>query len=97
MSRQAIEGFLFDDNNEEKFWTHRLHAHQVLQILDRPFVVKRNRKGRAAEYVVIGRDDHGQCIAVPVKPTDDPGVWRPVTAWPCKQGEETSLRSAGGD
>jgi hypothetical protein len=40
---------------------------------------------------VIGHDNGGACIAVPVEPTHDPSVWRPITAWPCKQSERAKL------
>ena len=31
-------------------------------------------------------------IAAPILPTDDPYVWRPVTAWYCKPAEAAALR-----
>ena len=87
-----VEAFVIDDINESKFWSHGLTREAVLQVLGNRRVVTRNRKGRAADYLVIGRDDRGRCIAIPIMPTHDPYGWRPITAWFCKPGEAAKLR-----
>ena len=87
----AILEFLIDEDNEEKFAVHGLTSRQVNQVLDSPHLVVRNRKRRRAAYLVIGRDHGGSCIAIPVEPTHERALWRPVTAWPCKQSEHTKL------
>lgn len=92
MSSPDIYGFAIDDINEEKFWGHGLTSRQVRQVLDNPFVLVRNRPGRAAPLLLIGREGGGRCIAVPIYPTHDRLVWRPVTAWPCKSGEAAKLQ-----
>jgi hypothetical protein len=91
MSRPTIADFLFDDSNEAKIASHGLTARQVMHILDSPFTRVANRRGRRAEWLLIGRDHGGRCIAVPVEPTHDPTLWRPVTAWPCKGHEAARL------
>jgi uncharacterized DUF497 family protein len=89
-----VHGFHFDDRNEEKMAAHGVRPEQVYQVLD-DFVVVRSRKSQSAPYLVIGRDWGGACIAIPIMPTGDPVVWRPVTAWYCKQSESLALaRSA---
>lgn len=95
MSSIRLEGFLIDDENEEKFATHHLSARQVIQILDNVHIVLPNKKGFRGAYLVLGKDNGGACIAVPVEPTHDPTVWRPITAWPCKPGERTLLEERG--
>lgn len=87
MTSPQIEDFQIDDENIAKFWEHGLTEAHVLQVLDYPHRIKKNRKARRASHLVIGRDRQGQCIAVPVEPTREPTVWRPVTAWPCKAHE----------
>lgn len=77
---------------EAKFWSHGIDSDQVYAVLDRPLVVIRNRPGRAASFVLLGRDDRGQCLAIPIMPTDDPHIWRPITAWRCKPSELAKLR-----
>jgi hypothetical protein len=82
-----VEALLVDDDNEEKFWQHGITADQVLQILDGVYRIKRNRKERRASHLLVGRDRQGHCLAVPIEPTHERGVWRPVTAWYCKDHE----------
>lgn len=87
----VVEGLLLDEENIEKFWEHGITPEEVLSVLASPFKVKRNRKRRRAALLLIGRDEHGQCIAVPVERTRTAGLWRPVTAWPCKPSEWREL------
>lgn len=96
MSIPTIEAFIFDEVNEEKFAGHGIAADQVLQVLAHDYVTVRNRPGRRASYLVIGYDDQGRCLAVPITPTAEAGVWRPVTAWPCKDFEQLRLGKRGG-
>ncbi len=88
MSTPIIEDLLIDDRNEAKINDHGLSVRQIVQILGNEHMILRNRRRRrTAMYLVIGRDDSGVCITVPVEKTTEPGVWRPVTAWPCKVAE----------
>jgi uncharacterized DUF497 family protein len=89
-----VHDFLIDDENEAKIAAHGIRSEQVVQILDDEFLVVPNRKGRRGVYLVIGHDWGGACIAVPIEPTHDPVVWRPITAWPCKPGEAVRLRQS---
>lgn len=93
MSRPPrVADFVFDDENVDKMWEHGIRQEQVRQVLDnRPAIVV-NRKGRRGLYMIIGRDNGGACITVPIEPTADVLVWRPITAWPCKESEEARLR-----
>ncbi len=86
-----VEGFLFDDDSVDKFATHGIGERQVDQVLDSDFVIVPNRKRRRALYLLVGRDLGGMCIAVPIEPTRDPGIWRPITAWPCKEQKRATL------
>ena len=92
LSTRTILAFLFDEENTDKMWINGIGADQARQVLDNRPRVEANRKGRRGLYLVIGRDDHGQCVAIPVEPTPDPETWRPITAWPCKRSEEARLR-----
>lgn len=92
MSRPPrVADFAFDDENVDKMWEHGIRQEQVRQVLDnRPAIVV-NRKGRRGLFMIIGRDNGGACITVPIEPTADVLVWRPITAWPCKESEEARL------
>jgi len=96
MSSPIIETFLFDEENENKIVTHRLSIYQVIQILDNVHIILPNKKVRRGLYLVIGRDNGGACISVPIEKTNVAGIWRPITAWPCKKGEDTVLKKNEG-
>jgi hypothetical protein len=64
----------------------------LIQLLGNGPVITKNRRGHAAPYLLIGRDDSGRCIAVPVLSTHVRYVWRPITAWYCKPSEAAKLR-----
>ena len=64
----------------------------VLTLLTTRYIVKRNRKHRAASHVLIGYDWGGRCLATPIVPTDDPVVWRVITVWRCKPDEAAMPR-----
>lgn len=89
MSRVQIEAFLFDEENEQKIAVHGLSISRIAQILDNRFLIVRNKRRRRGLYLLIGRDWGGAYISVPIEATNDPVVWRPITAWPSKKGEQT--------
>ena len=76
----------------DKLWRHGLSPDQVLSVLHSPWVVIRNRRDRSAPYLLIGRDEQGRCLTMPIVPTDDPLTWRVITGWPCKPSEAARLR-----
>jgi uncharacterized DUF497 family protein len=88
-----VWSFAFDDENEEKIAAHGLTVEQVEEVLGNPHMIIRNRKHRRGAHLIVGKDNGGICIAVPVEPTYHSYVWRPVTAWQCKEQEKMLLRS----
>jgi hypothetical protein len=83
----AVVELVIDDENVEKFWQHGVLPEEVAEVLLFPRVVRRNRKERRASHLLIGRTRQGACLAIPIEPTTEIGVWRPVTAWRCKASE----------
>jgi hypothetical protein len=92
MSSPAIEDLAFDDENEEKMGRHGITPTRALQILDNEHVIVPNRRSRRGAFLVIGRDNGGAFLSVPVEATRDEYLWRPITAWPSKQHEIVRLR-----
>ena len=92
MARIEIAKFQISDTVAEKFGDHGISTDQVESVLDNRWVTTRNRAGRAAPYILLGRDGQGRCLAIPIVPTDDRLVWRPVTAWYCKPSEAAKLQ-----
>ena len=91
MSSPVIRGFLFDDENEEKIGRRGFTPWQLEEVLEDQHLVVPNRKRRRAAYLIIGRDYGGTCIAIPVEATHEPDLWRPITAWRCKDSERARL------
>jgi hypothetical protein len=90
--RIEIAQLIITDHVVEKIWLHGITPDQVDAVPLGRHVVKRNRVGRAAPFLLIGRDEQGRCLTVPIVPTDDPLIWRVITAWYCKPGEAALLR-----
>jgi hypothetical protein len=91
MSIPDIADFLFDDENEDKMAVHGLNPRRVLQVLENVHIIVPNRRGRRAPFLIVGRDNGGACISIPIEPTHDPLMWRPVTAWLSKNSEQRQL------
>ena len=91
MSMQVIADFLFDDENEEKMAVHGLTPRRILQVLENRHIVVKNRRNRRGTILIVGTDNGGAYITVPVEPTHDRLLWRPVTAWPSKDHERAWL------
>ena len=87
-----VSDFAFDDLNVDKMGMHGITDRRARQLLDGPHIIVRNRKGRRGTYLLIGRDHGGACIAVPIEPTSEAEVWRPITGWLCKEHEKARLQ-----
>ena len=91
MSMPDVADFLFDDENEDKLAAHGLTQERVLQVLENRHIVVKNRRRRCGVFLIVGPDNGGAYITVPVEPTHDRLLWRPVTAWPSKDHERAWL------
>jgi hypothetical protein len=76
----------------DKAAAHGVSEEQMDEAAENGPLLRRNRKDGAGTHLVVGRDNRGQCIAIPVAATTTPNVWRAITAWPCKKSEEALLR-----
>ncbi len=92
MPQILVEEFEYSERADVKMWEHSIDFDQLAEVLEHRYVVIRNRKHRAADALLIGGDNSGRCLVVPILPTDDPYVWRPITAWYCKSSEAAKLR-----
>jgi hypothetical protein len=96
MARIEIADFRITPTAHDKMWAHRIDADQVYAVLDSFWTVTRNRANRAASQILYGTVEQGRCLAIPIVPTEDPLIWRPITAWYCKPREAAILRKARG-
>ena len=87
MSMPPVWAFEFDDANEAEFAGHGIYPEQILQVLSNPHRIEANRRRRRATHRMIGLDAGGRWLTIPIEPTHERGVWRPVTAWPSSMAE----------
>jgi uncharacterized DUF497 family protein len=82
----------FDDYNVEELARHAIRPHEVLQLVDNPFTVRRNRKHRSGQRQLIGRTHGGRALTIILVETPVPDRWRPVTGWDSTPAERSALR-----
>ena len=87
--------FLVDEVNEDKFAAHGVTVKQEFQVLDSQHRIIPNKLGRRAPQLLIGVDHGGGCLVIPIEPTHEEGVWRPITAWPCDDKDRAILSRSG--
>ena len=92
MARRAVDLVVVTQRAIEKGAHHGVTDMQMQAVAANDHVLVRNRKGRTASHLLIGRDNQGRCLAMPVVPTDHSRTWRVITAWPCKPSEAANLR-----
>lgn len=90
MTRITVARMVVPEHVEDHIWQrHLISGEQVRSVITRRHVIIRNH-GRAP-YRLIGRDEQGRCIAVPIAPTEDPLTWHTVSAWYCDRDEQHRL------
>jgi hypothetical protein len=88
----TITGFAFDDENLEALLVVGVTPGQVLEVIEHRHVTQPSRQPTSrASYLLIGRDAGGACLAIPIAPTYDASIWRPLTAWYCSDREQALL------
>lgn len=92
MAQITVLELVFTDSGEDKLWSHGITTDPAQSVLLGRVDILRNRVGRTAPFVLIDRDEQGRCLTLPIVPTDQPGVWRAITGWPCKPSEAARLR-----
>ena len=89
----TLVDFEFDEDNSAHCAAHGIYPPDLYDALDSgEWVTMPNRKGLAGSYLFIGRARSGRILAAPIRATGEPGVWRPVSAWPAKPSEARHLR-----
>lgn len=78
----------FDDENEAKAASHGVSILELLQLLDGPIRVFKNRKDRSGTHLMIGCTHGGRTITAPIVESAVAGRWRPITAWPSSDAEK---------
>jgi hypothetical protein len=66
------------------------HA-SFVEVLLRRYRLRPNEPGRGGSHVLIGRNRHGDCLAIPVQRDFLPGEWVAITVWRSDAEEERAL------
>lgn len=88
-----IEALDFDEANDRELARHHVSANEIRQVFaSRPVFIP-NKRGRAAQLVMIGATYGGRFLTVPIAATDRAGTWRPVTGWDSTASEIARYRA----
>ena len=69
---------------DDHIWDrHKIDSIRLPEIVAGHYKTFRNRSGRTATHLLIGKDFGGRCYVVPIRPTADPFIWEALSAWPC--------------
>ena len=71
----------FDDDNVEHIHAHGVFPEEIEQVTGNRYATARNRRAPASRIMMFGFTDGGRALSVVLEATQDPAVWRPVTAW----------------
>lgn len=85
----AIQVFEFewDERNETHCARHGVTpvtAQEVKDSLPKFFL---NDPGKTGTHIMVGPDSGGGYWTIVIKPTGEPGRWRPITGWPSDKAE----------
>jgi uncharacterized DUF497 family protein len=83
------EAFEWDEDNERELARHHITPYEVEQVLDNEPTWARNKRGRAGDWIMVGRTNGGRILTIVVKLNAAADTVRPVTGWGSTQGEQT--------
>ena len=83
-----IETFLIDAAVEAALEEHGLNEARLIETLDNRLVWFPSGDEVRGDYLVVGVDRRGVHITMPIVPTHEPGLWRPLAAWPSTDEEQ---------
>jgi len=86
-----VRALSWDDQTEAHIAEHGVTPREVNQMVENPHILLRNRRGTRAPVLLIGRTHGGRVLSVPMAKTRDPGVWRPITAFPATDAQTALL------
>lgn len=71
----------WDDENVSHIAKHDVAPDDVEYALANAPLFFRNLPGRSATHVMVGQDDLGRVLYVPILCVEPPDVWRVISAW----------------
>lgn len=86
---RRITVLILDRHNIDEMARHAVSSVEVQQVIFNRHVTVANPRGESGSILLIGRSDGGRILTVPLAPTDDPGTWRPATAFDASRHQMT--------
>lgn len=87
--RGGDEAFEWDEGNEEELGRHRITPYEVEQVFENEPTWARNKRGRAGDWIVVGRTNGGRVLTIVFLLKGETDIVRPVTGWDSTRGERT--------
>jgi hypothetical protein len=85
-----IERLEIDDDVEDHIARHGVSGADLIEALSNIHVTYPNTDQGEDRIYLLGLTASGKLIKASLEPTDEPGTWRPVTAFPATP-EDTNL------
>jgi len=77
----TVDNFDWDGQNVEHIARHDVSPAEVEYALRNGASFFRNLQGRSATHIMIGIDQRGRVLYVPILRIEWPGKWRVISAW----------------
>jgi len=87
----VVRTLIWDERNEEHIAEHGVTAREVMQMVENPHIVVKNRKRRRADHLLVGRTHGGRVLAVALARTQEDDAWRPTTAYSATAAQQRLL------
>lgn len=92
MAKHRVSALILDEHNLAEMARHGVSAAEVVQVIANRHVTAPNRRGEERSILLIGENDGGRVLTIPLAPTDDPTTWRPATAFDSSRHQRTVFR-----
>jgi len=89
MAKRRVSVLILDEHNLAEMARHGVSAAEVVQVIANRHITAPNPRGEEGSILLIGETDGGRVLTVPLAPTDDPGTWRPATAFDASRHQRT--------
>ncbi len=76
-----VSSLVWDDENVSHIAKHGVAPEHVEYMLDNDPLFFHNLSGRSTTHVILGTDQPGRVLYVPIRCAELPGVWRVISAW----------------
>lgn len=88
-----IDWLEIDEEVEAHLARHGVRAGEIWEVVSNTHLLIPNREQGGGRVYLLGATNGGRILKASLAPTDDPGTWRPVTAFPADVADVRLYRS----